>query len=1314
MRSQFERPNSPNNLEIILPRNHPELLSGLDSLLKLGLISDSQVKHICREFLVCQAILRTQNQKTSDKSVKVSQTLATKAHSDPTEASQSLAAPNIFAAMLQSLLAELSVRWLLFLGMFLVVISSGVLAASQWGKFPASGQYGVLWAYTLTFWGASFWAGRQPNLRLTAGTLLTITLLLIPINFWAIDSFGLWNNPLEWTVIAIAAISLTIITNLLCNHRLFAGHLPVGKLYLVNVLALSYLHWGWKIPGIPLIAVYIATIGTTIATIIQAFNRKIFIPLQAEDKKSFLGMGLIVAVVIYSLLVLLARAIFVVRIDPTQLGLAIGICGWLINWLTLRPQTKVNKSSTLPTLNISWQLIGSTLLIGSWLLTVTNQPQQAIAISGLGLWLFNRRLRIYSLKFDLGAIFIIGLQTVWLGWRLIPAELQTTLISTATQITSSISQPWSLLSVTLFPYIIFMVAFANRLYKREKLELAEFGEQLTFNLGVVLTITSILNPTLRFLNLLLSSITLGVVTCKHSFRSKQNKQNHRTNKKNINLVYLTHITGILALSAGINLFLPNLSKEYWVVILLVLMVAEWFCSIGEGIWRRSAWYVGLGLAAESFVLLSVDILAQWYGLEVNSGNWGLIWLVTPIALTINATRYNKLGHNDSERNTNALLGTIALFVAQLLTLPLHGTRLVGLGVGVGLMFINTNYLRKKKFAVITVGFILASFASMLWEILAKSKSLVEAWFLAGALIILCLWVVRRLLASQENHLAAIYTDATDKWGMVLCGTEIFLLCIHTLLVYLGQTETKFMYPFAIAINMGALAFRSWDAPSNWTFYGIAWSLELFIAQILGFGETSLVKITVANIALGLIIQLFGEWWRQKHQLRTLPQRWHILPLVYGSFGLLLRYQTFENWTGLSSLAVALIFIGVGRRTQKLKPLLYLGIIGVSLAGYELLLYQISQASGEAYGDALIAMSALGTTIMYGYRVLSPWLKNYLCLTLVELQTISHFHWAWSSFLLISSLSAPIEQQMLGFGVGVFLVRYAIFQGRIDPNSQPIWNNIKGEEIWVYLGFLQAGFISIFLWNTPIGKIFNGILIPWQAAIFCLLAYFVYILPWENWGWSKKPWKNLAYVLPLIIIYLTKFDISPVTLLIVASYYIFLTIIKVNFRISYVSLVLVNWAIWRLFLTLNFVDPLWYVSLIGFSLLYIAQFDPQLQKIESKEKKHYLRLLGTCIVCGWAAIFNQNVAFIPGILSIVAIFAGLALRVRAFLYVGTTTFLMTTIYQFVVLIYNYPFTKWVIGLFIGIILILIAANFENHRNKISSLIRNTSDEFKEWN
>jgi hypothetical protein len=38
--------------------------------------------------------------------------------------------PNILVRLWQGLLDELSIRWLLFLGIFLIIISSGVLAAS--------------------------------------------------------------------------------------------------------------------------------------------------------------------------------------------------------------------------------------------------------------------------------------------------------------------------------------------------------------------------------------------------------------------------------------------------------------------------------------------------------------------------------------------------------------------------------------------------------------------------------------------------------------------------------------------------------------------------------------------------------------------------------------------------------------------------------------------------------------------------------------------------------------------------------------------------------------------------------------------------------------------------------------------------------------------------------------------------------------------------------------------------------------------------------------------------------------------------------
>ncbi|MEM9274583.1 MAG: hypothetical protein AAGA80_16715 [Cyanobacteria bacterium P01_F01_bin.143] len=43
-------------------------------------------------------------------------------------------------------------------------------------------------------------------------------------------------------------------------------------------------------------------------------------------------------------------------------------------------------------------------------------------------------------------------------------------------------------------------------------------------------------------------------------------------------------------------------------------------------------------------------------------------------------------------------------------------------------------------------------------------------------------------------------------------------------------------------------------------------------------------------------------------------------------------------------------------------------------------------------------------------------------------------------------------------------------------------------------------------------------------------------------------------------------------------------------------------------------------------------------------------------------------------SAIAIFAGLGLRVRAFLFVGTITFILTIVYQLVILVFTYSFLK----------------------------------------
>ncbi|MBH8555966.1 DUF2157 domain-containing protein [Nostocaceae cyanobacterium CENA357] len=1295
MSSPLDRPLE---IEIRLPSSHPQLLEGLDIWLRLGLISDAQVRQLCREFLACRVVLQAQIEPEPQVTV---------ATYDPVkqlpvgvlQSPRQPAKPNFLATMLQSLGAELSVRWLLFLGVFLVVVSSGVLAASQWERFPASGQYGVLFAYTLSFWGFSFWAGRQTNLRLTAQTLLIVTLLLIPVNFWAMDSFRLWQNPLDWLTVAIAFPTLTLVTVLLCSNRAVFHNLSTGKLPLVNILGLIYLHWGWQLPNFPLIAVYVAMVGTAIITIYQNLYLQPNppLPLVNEDRRrTVTGMSLYAAVIIYALIVLLVRAIFVAGVDVTELGLAIGICGWLATWLA-QQKAELLSTTPLPLGLLVWERLGGVLLFLGWLVAVIDHPWQAIAVSGLSLWFLVRRLHRHSLKVDLAAIFAIGLQTIWLGWRLVPSGAQEWAIATGTIITNAQNQPWALLSVALFPYLILMVAIADHLYRTQKRDLAQFGEILALLFGSCLTTLSLVNPTLRSLNLLCSTITIAIVTKRRSSNPAL-------------LIYFTHIMGVFTLCSTINWLLPTLSKEVWASILLALMVAEWIFSLRSGLWQRSAWYIGLGLAVVSFALLWINAESSWYGFTTSPDYWGVTWLITPLALTglANSTSV-------TQRTTNSFLSVLAAGMSQTLTLPQPETRLIGLAVAAVVMFVNTRYLRNQVTAGITVGFGLTFIATLLWEGLPGLPRLtIAGWFVVEAIAIFSLWLGRTFLNRRGDQLATLYAQASDQWAIALCSFELVTMTLHSTLIYWNVVTPGIFYLAATAITLGAIAYRSWREPTNWAFYGIGWCLELLIAQVLGFGEHSVIRIAAANIALGLLTQFLGEWWRRRYQLERLPSSFHILPLIYGAFSVLLRLNTFTEWTGLYSLGVALIIIGVGRRRENFKPLLYLGIIGVSISAYELLFYQMLQASGGALGDGLIAMSALGTSIMYAYRILSPWLVSYLRLTPQELKGIAHLHWAWSSCLLMAAIPLPIGvNRLVGLATGVFLIRYAIFQGRNSRTSPSILGGITRAEMWVYLGLLEVAAMRVYWRETAVGKFWAGPLLPWNGAIACVVAYFLYILPWENWGWSKRPWQQAAYIIPLIILWETRLQTYPITLVLAAGFYIFLAKVSENIRFTYISVALIDWALYRWFDSLRLTEALWYVTPIGLSLLYIAQVDTQLRLPEYKAARHILRMLGSGLICGWAILFNQDTAWIPGIFSLIAIFAGLALRVRAFLYIGTATFLITTIYQSVIFSLQYSFLKWIIGLLVGILLIYIAANFETRRAQITSLIRSTIDEFQSW-
>ncbi|MFZ4641462.1 MAG: hypothetical protein ACOYMP_13845, partial [Nodosilinea sp.] len=455
-------------------------------------------------------------------------------------------------------------------------------------------------------------------------------------------------------------------------------------------------------------------------------------------------------------------------------------------------------------------------------------------------------------------------------------------------------------------------------------------------------------------------------------------------------------------------------------------------------------------------------------------------------------------------------------------------------------------------------------------------------------------------------------------------------------------------------------------------------------------------------ALGLLTQVIGDWWHRRTNRPHMLSCWHILPLVYGALGSALRWNLLTSWTGLSSLGLVLIAIGVGRRQPAFKPLLYLAVLGVSLSAYELLLYQVIHLP---LGDQLLAMAALTTTIVYAYRILTPWLTDYLCLTPMELRVISHLHWAWGSLLLLAALPFPSKvNNLVGLGAGLFLTRYAIIQGRNHPNQ------VVGEA-WVYLGLLDAAGMGAYIAVTvPFLSAILTLLKPWWGAMASCIAVAVYLLPWQRWGWSERPWHVVTTLAPIVGIFASQFP-HPLSLVVVAGFYGWLGRGQQQVRWFYASLLLIDWAIW-----LGIPEEISTFAqscVVGLSILSITWFEPTYQLERGRSLRHNLSCLGLGLIGMAALLLYSQPGLVPALVGILVIFLGLGLRIRAFLYVGTITFLAITIYQMVILITLYPLLKWVIGLLVGIAFIWIAASFETRRSQFVTLLRNWLTEFETW-
>ena len=1586
--------------QIYIDSSHPHLMQGLDDWANLNLLTDREILHLCRQNLHCALpvppVLRCEVSRRNEAEVVGHDATA----SAPPAASTSSAAPgptfrppqldrppNLPVRILRSLMAELSVIWLLLLGVILVLLSSGVLVANQWERFPASGQYSILWTYTFAFGLSALWAGSRDRLRLTTRALQIVALSLVPLNFIAMDGFDLWRAPIGFGVLLLAILSLLGLTVWL--YRIPSGQLASDseKRPWLKLLLLSIVHLGWGFTAIPGFAVYVGVISTTTLSLWQRETPRRHLSSGQRQLRSLQGntkdpslrklpVKLNSLLTIYGLGLLLIRAIFGHHMPVSQLGLAIGTCGFLIAWKQFRcerlktpdnPQVTPETPGFQPLKISSLELAGLTFVLLGWAAAMPSVLWQALGVSILAALLLGRRLLVTWSRVDLTGLLLVGLQSIWLIWAMVPEPGQAYAQALGDALIGTQGKPWASMSLVFFPYLVGIVVCSDWLARHRKSDLARFSGYIALSFGTVLALLGALNPTLRIVSLLASTMLLGLVTRRrwqqwvaaHQLKAAAGAESticvdvlvtaepgqtdgaiaaHSLQQ----LGALTHICSLLTLAATVvRLFSPlDVSSKLigYAAVCLAVMVAEGVFSLGPtvnlespqvsgGLWRLlrgSAWPLCLITASLAYVGVGRTWVLALAGQGTFIPTWGLMAGLAPAFLTAMA------GIAPARRLEATGLSLIGLLLLPPLIWDNDLTRLLGFGIATGLVALNTRYLQTRLAAWISVGYGLAFMGVSLYEVIGVSIYAVDLGLLAIAIAPCLLWVCRHRLSLQDGPLVAAYCHAFDGWAFVMTSlvlavsilwgflqvalsnslalawvastlllmtgatyrsrqlpynpliygfsiltilagqlitvwqmpgqalalaggmgllyfqtqqqrqlpiavlavgmalgleasllaqmfpwrwAEGILLAAITLLLlwgmqavlsrqipnaavhlkrssshasrHLGKTSpsaspgasqksiTHLLTPglkredaptepksspsraqlapvaplgslrslyaracdfWAVILGIGVLAFlnrhafttivhpqpaplsviltaalltgtlllRNWKRPSNWGIYAIGWSLELLVIESLSWAGQSLLLLAVANVLLGMGTQLLGDGFFRQRRSAPILSSWHVLPLLYGAIGAVLRTDFFNSWTGLNTLGLVIIAVGIGRRKPAFKPLVYLGIAGISATAFELVYYQILRLGA---GDQFVALAALAATMVSVYRLSTPWLGSYLRLAPRELTGVANCHWAIASTLLLGSLGCPLVQNsLLGIGVALFLVQYALRQGRQSTSIVA--------ELWVYLGSLEAIGLTIHC-ATLLPPLLLQTIIPWTVAFATGLAVTIYGLPWQQWGWPERPWRVLSRFLPIAGIALSYTAIAPTSLLVAAGFYSFLASKHRQPRWSYLSLLLVDWTLLIWLAQLNGITPTSLACLGGLSILYFTWVEPTLKTPSSHTLRHYIRVLGAVVICVVPLLTHHTGGLLPAGISLIAIFAGLILRVRAFLYVGTAVFLLNAIYQLLILSFTYSLLKWVIGLIAGLTFIIVAASFETRRTQVSILLSHWADSLKTW-
>jgi TM2 domain-containing membrane protein YozV len=876
-------------------------------------------------------------------------------------------APAPRLVMLRSLQAELSVLWLALVGVFLVVISSVVLAVQAWQALGAGGQYGVIWLYTLGFGGMGWWLRSKNNVPLTALMVQGVTLLLIPINFWMLDRLGLWAQG--WPLgagLALTGLAL----------GLLRGQGGVSW-ELGGLLLLPWLHLGWQYPAVLYSAVYGGSVLTT-----AVLRRRLEWP-SLWWVGWVGGMGL-----------LLLRAL--VTLPSPDLALAMGLNGW---WLVRLTQNRgmgfwagwflvllgwywANPLGLRPDGGWSWAAAGMVVVLGELLLQRLRHAPSFLALLGLS---------------------GLQLQGWWLLWVAIPEAGRAQIITWATGVGGTLGMPTVLLCVLWLPAVGVMLAARAWWQRQGAVVLARYSGVLALVLGSSLAVASLVNPTWRIV------VWAGCGGYLWGWLRGQTQVQRRW-------IYLGHVLGWSTLLFWVDRVAPTLPELFWALLLFTLAAGLWCWSCTAQPWAATGWPVGLGLMVLGY--------GQWLTLTwVWGGHPGSGWMLSAFIPGIFLSLLSWQPRCVAPRWWVGV--AVVTGVGSMVLLP-PGMTTLGLSLATGIAGLGV-WRWPHGFP----GVVALSLGFALWNRLVTAWFTEGAWVAGVVwAYVLLVWAGRHYASRRREPVAAIYAQICEGWAALVTGIALIFFTYDVFMKYgwgeVGQSSLWQLWVMGV-LTVG-LGYRLVQQVQPWVTYGLAWSGEVWLAIGALYAASPWVTLGLGNAGLAVLSFLVLAWRRVLY--RSIAWMPLVYGAIGVGVGLGTPLTATTGWTSVALGGVGL-GINRQRGGEQLWVYFSAAVITLGLYQflvYQLLQLPAGKA-GDSW--MVLAALAVVLSYGYGGLSRWLQGLGWLGLTARQALWIGHGHWGLAVGLACLRFLFPTSRQgVLGNAVVLLLCSvYALGYGR---------------------------------------------------------------------------------------------------------------------------------------------------------------------------------------------------------------------------------------------------------------------------------------------